>query len=217
MFANVGEISSFVICPRLCYFRMRDRIKPNELHAVRELYLSRRKGFDEGWAFERFTQMFGNSEVFGKAKEKFVFDSSLQLLKPIDWEVRLACERIKLKGILDELVEFRDRKYPLVLSLRSPTEGVWFKDRIRVTAFCMLLKSRGLECDRGFVYHCFDGNVRSVEVGRREKYYVLKLVERVLMLKKGFFPEKRESKACEKCEYREVCDSKPSTFASKFL
>ncbi len=217
MFANVSEISSFVVCPRMCYFRMRDKIKPNELHAVRELYLSRRKGFDERWAFERFYQIFGDSEVFEKAKEKFVFDTSLQLLKPVDWEVRLECKRIKLRGILDEIVDFKDKLYPLILSLRSPKEGVWFRDRIRVAAFCMLLRSRNLDCDGGFVYHCFDGNLRRVEVSRKEKYYVLKLVERVLMLKRGFVPEKRESKICERCEYRDVCDSKPSTFASKFL
>ncbi len=218
MFVNVSEISAYAICPRLCYFRMQDKIKPTELHAVREIYLSKRKGFDESWAFERFSQMFSDDELFERALNNFKFDSSLELLKPIDWEIRLKSEKIKLRGVLDELVEFKDKRFPLVLSLRCPKEGIWFRDRIKLAAFCMLLKSNGLNCDKGFIYHCFDGELRVTDIGRKERYYVLKLIERVLRLKKGFVPEKtKNAKLCEKCDYRDVCDSKPSTFASKFL
>jgi len=219
MFVNVSEISAYVVCPRLCYFRMRDKIKPTELHAVREIYLSRRKGFDESWAFERFSQMFNDDEeLFKTALESFKFDDSLELLRPIDWEIRLKSDKIKLKGVLDELVEFKDRKFPLVLSLRSPKDEVWFRDKIKLAAFCMLLKAKGVSCERGFVYHCFDGELRSVDIGRRERYYVLKLIERVLRLKKGFVPERtNNAKLCAKCDYKDACDSKPSTFASKFL
>lgn len=218
MFANVSEISAYVVCPRLCYFRMRDKIKPTELNAVKEIYLSRRKGFDESWAFERFSQMFDDEELFRRASENFKFDRSLERLKPVDWEIRLKSEKIRLRGILDELVEYGDRRFPLVLSLRSPKDDVWFRDRIKLAAFCMLLKANGVNCERGFVYHCFDGKLRAVEIGRKDRYYVLKLIERVLRLKKGFVPEKtRNTKICEKCDYMEVCSSKPSTFASKFL
>ncbi len=212
MFATVGEITSYVVCPRLCYFRMMDKVKPNELHAVKEIYLSLRKGFDEEWAFERYKQAFGEEEKFKRALESFKLSPSLNQLRPLDWEIRLVSERMRLRGILDELVSFNGRSLPLVLSLKSPEEGVWFKDRIKLTAFCMLLN-----VNAGFVYHCFDGELRNVKVGRRDKYYVLKLVERVIRLKKGFLPEGREGKFCERCEYRDACRSEPSTFASKFL
>jgi len=212
MFVTVGEISSYVVCPRLCYFRMIDKVKPNDLHAVKEIYLSMRKGFDERWALERYSQMFDDLEVFERSLKNFVFDSSLEMLRPLDWEVRLVSEKIRLKGILDEIVEFKGSRYPLILSLRSPEEGVWFKDRIKLTAFCMLL-----ELDSGFVYHCFDGNLKRVDVTRRDRYHVLKLIERVIRLKKGFLPERKEKRLCLKCEYREACASRPSTFASKFL
>ncbi len=218
MFVNVSEISTYLVCPRLCYFRIRDKAKPTELNAAKEIYLSVRKGLDESWAFERFSQMFSDEEIFRSALRKFKFNDSLEDLKPIDWEIKLKSEKIKLRGILDELVEVDDERLPLILSLRSPSEGVWFKDRIKVSAFCMLLKQNGLDCNRGFVYHCFDGTLRIIEVGRRERYYVLKLVERVLRLKKGFVPEgTRNIKICASCEYKEICKSKPSTFASRFL
>jgi len=69
----------------------------------------------------------------------------------------------------------------------------------------MLLKQNGLNCNGGFVYHCFDGELRVIEIGRREKYYVLKLVERVLRLKKVFVPERTKNiKICAKCDYRAI-------------
>ncbi len=218
MFANVGEISSYLICPRLCYFRMRDKIRATELNAAKEIYLSLRKGFNESWAFERFRQNFEDEEPFKRALTKFKLEESVRNLKPVDWEIRLESERIRLKGVLDEIVEFEGKRYPLIISLRSPEDGVWFRDRIKLAAFCMLLKDAGIECRRGFVYHCFDGDLRSAEVSRRDRFHVLKLVERVLRLKNGFVPEKtKNTKICERCDYRDVCESKPSTFASKFL
>jgi CRISPR-associated exonuclease Cas4 len=218
MFANVSEIASYVVCPRLCYFRMRDKIYPTEIHAVREIYLSKRKGFNESWAFERFKELFESDlDIFDNALKKFKFSEELSKLNPIDWEIKLKSEKLKLKGILDELVDFNGYKLPLVVSLRSPSKDVWFKDRIKITAFCMLLKHNGLECSRGYVYYCFDGQLRKVSVERKDKYYVLKLIERVLRLKNGFVPEKPKKAKCDGCRYKEVCDNKPSTFASRFF
>jgi len=217
MFANVSEIASYVICPRLCYFRLRDKPKPMEINAVKEIYLSLRKGFDLSWAEKRFEELYGEIETFKKALSDFKEIDDLGFLKPLDWELKLTSEKYRLKGILDELVEFKGKAHPLVLSLRSPKDDVWFKDKIRISAFCMLLGEKGLDCNSGFVYYCYSGDVKRVEVSRRDRYYVLKLVERVLRLKKGFLPEKPKRAKCDDCVYKEVCDSKPSTFASRFL
>jgi len=217
MFVNVSELASYVICPRLCYFRMRDNPSIGEINAVREIYLSLRKGLDLDWAEKRFEELDGFKEVFEKALLDFKLSRDLEDLKPLDWEVKLSSDRLKLKGILDELVEFNGKVYPLVIALRSPKEDVWFKDRVRISAFCMLLGENGLDCKRGFVHYCYSGELRRIEIGRKERYYVLKLVERVLRLKKGFLPEKPKKAKCDGCVYREVCESKPSTFASKFF
>jgi len=217
MFANVSEISSYVVCPRICYYRMRFGSKSGDGIAMKEIYFSMRKGFGMDWARERFLEISDDEEVFESVRSRFVFDSDLSSLTPVDWEVKLRCERIRLVGVLDEIVEVDGRRYPLVLSTRSPKEGVWFRDRIKVTAFCMLLRSVGLDCSRGYVYHCFDGELRNVKIGRRDRYNVLRFVEKVIRLKKGFLPEGREGKFCERCEYRDACRSEPSTFASKFL
>ena len=215
----MSDISTYAFCPRLLYFRLKfgeDNV--TETHAAKEIYLSKRKGFDNEWAFERFKQLYGESgiEIFNKVSENFKYNLILDEFQPIEWEIKLKSSKLRLKGILDEIVLFRDKKLPLILALREPEKGkgrkVWFKDLVKVAAFCMLL-----EVNEGLVYYCFDGELKRVEVTRREKYQVLRLIERVLKVKKGFVPERRESGRCNKCRYLEVCNSKPSTFASKFL
>ena len=61
---NVSDLTGYLTCPRLCYFRMRFGTKLNEMNAVREIYLSLRKGYDLTWAENRFLELGGDKEVF---------------------------------------------------------------------------------------------------------------------------------------------------------
>ena len=215
-FVNVSDLTTYIFCPRFLYFRLKFGDEYiTEMHAAREIYLSIRKGFDNNWAVERFKQLYGkdNLSVFSNALQKFRYDPMLDEFRPLDWEIKLESSKLKLKGILDEIVIFKNKKLPLTLSLKEPEKGnVWFKDLIKIASFCMLL-----EVNEGLVYYCFDGSLKRVEISRREKYQILKLIERVFKVKKGFVPEKREDLRCKNCVYAETCNSKPSTFASKFL
>lgn len=176
--------------------------------------MSLRKGYDLEWAKSRFLELGGDKETFDKARSKFKLSADLKELSPVDWEIKLESEKYRLRGILDELVDFNGLK-PLVLSL-SGSDSVKFRDKIRVTAFCLLLKERGVEVDRGFVYFCYEGKLKEINVGRRERYYTLKLIEKVERVKKGFLPEKNKNAKCDFCEYKEVCETKRSTFLERF-
>ncbi len=209
---NVSDLTSYLVCPRLCYFRMRFGGKTTEMNALKEIYLSLRKGYDMEWAKERFLEYGGDIETFESAKKTFKLSSELEKLKPLDWEVKLISERYGLKGILDEVVDFNSKPYPLVLSKRY--SGVRFRDKIKVTAFCMLLSERDLRCESGFVYYCGDGVLKRVNVGRKERYYTLKLIEKVRRVEKGYLPEKGRAN-CDLCEFKEVCNSQPVSLWDK--
>jgi len=214
---RVSDLTSYIYCPRLCYYRLKfSRELPNEMHAARELYISKRIGMGEEWALEKYKTLYGdeNTYVFIEAQRKFKFNPMLDKLKSVDLEVWLESSKLRLRGILDEIVSFKGSRQPLVLSSKAPDNGAWFKDKIKVAAFCMLLGNSG---SNGFVYHCFDGELRRVEISRRYKYHVMKLIERVLRLHKGFVPERAEDAKCNRCIYEETCRNEPSTFASRFL
>ncbi|RUM33528.1 MAG: hypothetical protein DSY33_04235 [Archaeoglobus sp.] len=222
-FVRVSDISALMFCQRYCYFNLIYRdVQPVEINAMREIYFSRRAGINNWteWAKKRFFVLYGKSEstidLFERAKKEFVYSEELYKFKSIETEVNLKREDIMLTGLLDEIVEVPEKlKKPLILSYKAPEDGVWYRDRIRLAAFCILLEDL-FKCGDGFVYYC-SGELRGVEISRKDKHAVIKAIERVNKLKKGFLPEKLESKKCKNCKYRSVCEEKGETFASKFL
>jgi len=216
MFARVSDLTGYLYCPRLCYYRLRfNEDVVTQMHAARDIYISRRMSMDENWAFEKFKSYFGdeNGKIFDKSVKKFVYNPALDNLNAVEWELLLESKKYRLKGSIDEVIRTENGlKIPLALSSYAPEREIWFKDKIRLAAYCMLLGS-----SEGYVYHCFDGELREFKTGRREKRAVLGLVERVLKIKNGFIPEKKYDKKCNGCFFKERCLNIPSTFASKFF
>jgi len=215
MLVKVSDIASYLYCPRVCYYRLRfgeDFV--NEMQAARDIYISKRLNMDEKWALEKFISYYGeeNSHIFINALKRFVYNPVLDSLNGVEWEITLQSEKFRLKGSIDELVEENKTRVPLILSSNAPKEGIWFKDRIRLAAYCMLLGA-----NKGYVYHCFDGELKSMEINRKDRRHVLKLIERVFRIKKGFIPDKLNENRCQKCRFNERCSNSPSTFASRFL
>ncbi len=224
-FVRVSDISSLLFCQRYCYFNLLyGEVVPAEISVMRELYFSRRAGIENyaEWARKKFFTLYDESEefveLFEKAEREFVYSEEVERLESLGTEIDLKREDVKLKGKLDELVrDTEKKKKPLVLGYKAPEEGVWYRDRIKLASFCVLLE-KTFGCNEGYVYYC-SGKLREVKISRKDKYTVLKAVERVNKLKKGFIPEKPEGREnrCKKCRYRNVCEEKSETFASKFL
>ena len=208
---RVSDITSFLTCPRLAYFRIHNSLEEvNEYHAVREIYLSLRKGYDYEWALERFLTLYPEKrDIFTAASSKFRLSEELDALRPIAWEVTFKSEKYNLKGIVDEILE--GNRFLLVM-LRRWGDNFTFKERMRLAATSVI---SGM--DEGFVYYAYDGFLAPYELTRRDKYNLLRILEKLRKIESGFLPEKRESKRCEFCPYREDCDSKPQTFASRFF
>jgi len=210
---KLSHITSYITCPRLCYYRLHfeDEVF-TEMNAVREIYLSFRRGFDLKWAEERAKALYSNFdyEVFKKASEKFVYREIG--LKTVEWDTVLKSERLEVVMTIDEIVSDGQREFPLFLSLNSPEEGIWFKDVIKAGIAGIIAGY-----DESKIYYAYSGELRDVEVSYGIKRKALKLIERVKMIKKGFLPERRESEYCRFCSFKEDCKAKPETFASKFL
>ncbi len=214
-FVRVSEISALLFCQRYCYFSMLDEVKPGEMSAFRVIYTCTRS--KAGSPESRFLAIYGEEyrHVFEKAVREFVYSKELDRLESVELELELSRKDLMLTGVLDELVKSKKLE-PLVLSSKSPEDGVWFADRIKLAAFCILLES-DYGVNSGFVYYCKSGELRHVEVSRKDRQFVFRAVDRIRKLRRGFLPEREESNRCRSCKYREVCESEGETFASKFL
>ncbi len=212
---QLGHLTSYLTCPRLCYYRLHSGERTfTEYQAVREIYISLRRGFGLSWAEERaraLNEEF-NEDVFKRAAQNFVYDDVLKDFKPIDWDVQILAEKLGIAMIVDEIVEFNSEIYPLFVGLRAPKSGVWFKDAVKI-AVASFAKGYGA----GLVYYAYSGEIRRSEVTIATKRKVLKLTERVKMVAGGFLPERRRSEYCRFCSFAEECRQEPETFASKFL
>ncbi|WP_202320576.1 PD-(D/E)XK nuclease family protein [Archaeoglobus neptunius] len=209
---GLSHVVSYLTCPRLCYYRI--HFGENvfaEIHAVREIYFSFRQGFDLEWAESRTRSLYENFDegVFRRAAEKFVYID--HGLRTVDFDVYVRSEKLGVGMVVDEIVRDGERDVPLFISLNPPEKGVWLRDVIKA-GFAALIGFDGAR-----IYYAYSGDLRSAETGYGTKRRVLKLIERVKMVERGFLPEKRESKYCDLCNFKEECHSKPETFASKFL
>ncbi len=211
---NLSHLTSYLTCPRLSYYRIRNKEDSfTELQAVREAYISLRRGFDLNWAEKRIKILHNfDAEVFKKAVDKMIFNKrALDELRAIDWDVSVRSEKFGISFTIDELVE-KDAIAPLYVALKAPERDVWFKDAIKIAAACICCNY-----SFGFVYYAYSGELRICTVNFGLKRSFLKLLERVKMLENGFLPEKKEGEYCKICKYKEICSSQPETFASKFL
>ncbi len=208
---RVSDVTSFITCPRLAYFRIHfGEDKPNEYHAAREIFLSLRKGLGYEWAYERFISLYPDSEdVFRTAASKFRYSEELERIEPLEWEVFFESEKLGLKGVVDEITKSNEF---IVLMVKKSKEDFTFKERMRLAAISII---SGMES--GYTYYAFDGILMKYNASRRDRYNVLRILEKLRRIEKGFLPERTESERCKSCEYRESCETKPSTFLSRFF
>lgn len=210
---RLSQITSYLTCPRLCYYRTHfGEHSFTESMAAREIYLSLRQGFDEEWARRRCETLYENynNEIFDSALKKFVYAD--HGFKTVEVDAVAKNEKLGIVVSIDEVLKVDSDKLPLFVALNPPERGVWFKDMVKAGAAGIVAGFR-----RCFIYYAYAGELRDVEITHSVKRRVLKLVERVKLIRKGFLPERRESGYCNYCSFREECESKPETFASKFL
>lgn len=212
---KLSHITSYLTCPRLAYYRYHFGDKRfSEKQAVREIYLSLRRGFGVEWAKQRILAMNEcfEEEVYRNALKKLVLSEHLKELKGLDWDVVFTSKELEVSLVVDEIVEYNGEKFPLFVSLNAPPRGVWFQDRIKAGITALITKM-----SRSMIYYAYSGELRIAEADLGTRRKALKLIERLKMIKKGFIPERNETNYCKGCSFVEDCKSTPETFASKFL
>ncbi|AAB89076.1 PD-(D/E)XK nuclease family protein [Archaeoglobus fulgidus] len=210
---KLSYLTSYITCPRLCYFRVHVGEKRfTELTAVREIYLSLKQGFDLDWAKKRAKALHGafDEEAFRSAANKFIFPQID--CKSVEVDATIKSKSLGLLVSVDEIVECDGELLPLFLGLNPPENGVWFKDMVKAGAAAL-----AGNYSKALIYYGYTGDLRPVEVTFSLKKKVIKLIERVKLIQRGFLPERKESRYCNYCSFSEDCKSRAETFASKFL
>jgi len=140
---------------------------------------------------------------------------SLDLLLPSEVEVDLYSEKLRLSGRLDRLAQ--GGVPSIIRTGRAPEEGVWKKDRIMLSGYALLLGDRVRKhIGFGMVEYARQGLIRRVEIHGTDRARVLRIRDRIQLIKEGRLPDRPDDATCKGCQAEEICQTRHS-LASKFF
>jgi CRISPR-associated exonuclease Cas4 len=140
---------------------------------------------------------------------------SLDLLLPCKVEVDLRSEKLGLSGRLDRLA---NGGVPSIIRTgRAPETGIWKKDRIMLSGYALLLGEREKRhIPFGLVEYARQGLIRRAEIHGTDRARVLRIRDRIRLIKQGRLPDRPEEATCQGCQAEEICRTRHS-LASKFF
>lgn len=140
---------------------------------------------------------------------------SLNLLLPCEVEIDLRSEKLGLSGRLDRLVH---GSVPCIIRTgRAPEAGVWKKDRIILSGYSLLLgEKEKRHIPFGLVEYARQGLIRRVEIHGTDRARVLRIRDRIRLIKQGRLPDRPDDAPCKGCQAEEICRTRHS-LASKFF
>jgi len=140
---------------------------------------------------------------------------SLELLLPCELELDLRSEKLGLSGRLDRLAH---GGIPSIIRTgKAPEAGVWKKDRIMLSGHALLLgEKEKRHIPFGLVEYARQGLIRRVEIHGTDRARVLRIRDRIRLIKQGRLPDRPEEAVCQGCQAEDICRTRHS-LASKFF
>ena len=139
----------------------------------------------------------------------------MDLLIPFEADVELYSERLGLSGRLDRLAPGNTPS--IIRTGRPPENGIWKRDRLVLAGYSLLLGEKGnTKVEWGQVEYPGLGMVRGVQIHSTDKARVLRIRDRIRLIKDGQLPDRPDGSPCQSCHTRQMCEMRHS-LASKFF
>jgi CRISPR-associated exonuclease Cas4 len=233
---KIFEIGLYLRCPRLIYFENMGR-KPQKLDArqilLKSLMLSIfQKENLEGQLKESLARLKEElplvyqiepeemqpacleleGEIAGIAQG---LAGHLDLLLPCQAEVDLYSDKLGLSGRLDRLAP--GSMPSLIRTGKAPEEGIWKRDRLMLAGYALLLGEKNrTHINQGLVEYPRQGLVRAAEIHGVDRARVLRIRDRIRLIKEGQLPDRPEDAPCPACWAAVICETRHS-LASRFF
>ena len=233
---RISEIGLYLRCPRLIYFEnLRKTSKKIDTKQIllRSLMLSFSQKIDlEGQLRESLARLEAElplvyeidsdemepacreleGEIAGIAQG---LAGHLDLLLPCQAEVDLFSEKLGLSGRLDRLAPGITPS--LIRTGKAPQDGIWKRDRLMLAGYALLLGEKNrTHINQGLVEYPALALVRAAEIHGVDRARVLRIRDRIRLIKGGQLPDRPEDAPCQACEARETCETRHS-LASRFF
>ena len=233
---RISDIGMYLRCPRLVYFDSLGKL-PRYSSArqilMRSLMLSLLQKHDlEGQLREALQRLevelplvydLQPDELQAAFQEAYREIGSMAIglscqmdhLIPFESDVELYSKGLGLTGRLDRLAPSNT---PSIIRTGQPPEnGIWKRDRLILAGYSLLLGEKGnTKVDQGQVEYPILGIVRKAQIHSTDKVRVLRIRDRIRLIKDGQLPDRLNSSFCQWCSAKEMCEMRHS-LASRFF
>ena len=151
------------------------------------------------------------SNIFSFMESNNVFGEELweKLTPKIMSEMKVDSEKLRLKGVIDQVYAYESCHVPFELKTGSaPSAGVWPSHRIQVVAYSLLLEEKfGRQIKEGFVFYLDSKEKRRIAINPFMKDEVTQITDKVVSILEGkelpdFCVNKNK---CKSCGIRQSC------------
>jgi CRISPR-associated exonuclease Cas4 len=233
---RISEIGLYLRCPRLIYFENL-RNSPKKIDTkhliLRSLMLSISQKNDlEGQLRESLARLEGELPLVYEIEPHEMDPACRELegeiagiaqglagylddLLPCQAEVDLYSDKLGLSGRLDRLAPGSTPS--LIRTGKAPEDGIWKRDRLMLAGYALLLgEKQKTHINQGLVEYPRQGLVRAAEIHGVDRARVLRIRDRIRLIKEGQLPDRPEDAPCQDCEAKEICETRHS-LASRFF
>ena len=134
----------------------------------------------------------------------------------IQTDVRVVSEKHGIVGMLDRVLQ--DGSYSIIRAAGAMPFGIYAADRLRVTAIALCLEEMtGKEVDGGHVEYIPDGVSRFHTLQPRDRRQLIATLHKIRNIREGQLPQHPLNAPCNRCKFREKCESSSGHRLSELL
>jgi CRISPR-associated exonuclease Cas4 len=134
----------------------------------------------------------------------------------VETDIRVASEKQGIAGMIDRIAA--DGTFSIIRAAGALPFGTYAADRLRVTAIALCLEEMsGREVAGGHVEYIPDGVSRFHAVQPRDRRQLLATLRRIRAIHTGELPQHPLNAPCNRCKFKEKCESSAGHRLSELL
>jgi CRISPR-associated exonuclease Cas4 len=208
-FFTISDLVRVHRCPVRYYYERNDVVEESGRYAVcKQLsyHLGKPLDADVVW-----NEVLAVSPSIDPALREFLDTCIASCIKcewkaPAQTDIRVVSEKQGFVGMIDRMTD--DDHFSIIRAAGAMPFGTYAADRLRITAISFCLEEMtGKEVAGGNVEYIPDGVSRFHTVQPRDRRQVIATLHRIRSIHEGEMPSRPLNAPCNRCKYREKCES----------
>jgi len=218
-YVNISDMVRVHACPVRFFYEQNNPVTESDRYAIcKQLSYHLGKLLDAGAIWDEVTTVHPTVDP---ALKDFL-SICITACNKTEWksadqtDVRVASNKYEMAGMIDRV--FDDGSFSIVRASGAMPFGIYAVDRLRIAAIAFCLEEMtGQECRGGMVEYIPDGVSRFHECQPRDRRQVIVSLKKIREIRNGEIPNHPLNAPCNRCTYKEKCESSVGRRLSELL